>query len=237
VINRAAAQFLGWDDPVGKQFKPFLDTVTNMKVIGVIEDYHYYSLHSKIEPAIYMINPDRSFNLAVKISEANKEETLAFLESVWDEHFPGVPFSYYMASDRLRDEYKSEESTFKIFSMFTFLSMVISCLGLYGLTALTVERKSREIGIRKVFGGSIPQILNLLTFNTVRLVLIAGVLATPVAYYLMDRALTNFAYHISITWKYFAVSILSAMLVAVVTIIYHALRAATSNPVDVLHYE
>lgn len=237
VINRAAAQFLGWDDPVGKQFKPFLDTVTNMKVIGVIEDYHYYSLHSKIEPAIYMIDPDRSFNLAVKISDANKEETLAFLESVWDEHFPGVPFSYYMASDRLRDEYKSEESTFKIFSMFTFLSMVISCLGLYGLTALTVERKSREIGIRKVFGGSIPQILNLLTFNAVRLILIAGVIATPVAYYLMDRALANFAYHISITWKYFAVSILSAMLVAVVTIIYHALRAATSNPVDVLHYE
>jgi len=237
IINRAAVEFLGWVQPIGKQFQPFIDTLTRMKVIGVIEDYHYYSIHSKIEPAIYMVVPDRSYNLAVKISEINKEETLAYLEQVWNDHFPGIPFNYHMATDRLRDEYKSEESTFKIFSMFTLLSLVISCLGLYGLTALTVERRNREIGIRKVFGGSISQILQLVTINFVRLILIAGLVATPVAYYLMSRALESFAYHISIGWKYFAISILGALLVAVVTIIYHAFKAATSDPVDVLRYE
>lgn len=237
VLNRAAVAYLGWKDPIGKQFRPFLDTVTRMKVIGVIEDYHYYSIHSKIEPAIYSIRPDRSYMLAVKITELNKEETIAYLEEVWNNHFPGIPFNYNMASDRLRQEYKGEESTFKIFSMFTILSLIISCLGLYGLTALTVERRNREIGIRKVFGGSIAQIIKLVTLNFAQLILLAGVVATPLAYFLMNKAMNSFAYHITISWKYFLISILSALLVAIITIFYHAFRAATSNPVDVLKYE
>jgi len=237
ILNRAAVNFLGWDDPIGKQFMPFLDTVTSMKVIGVIEDYHYYSIHSKIEPAVYMIRPDRSYNLAVKINGVNKEQTIAAMEKIWNEHFQGIPFNYHMAKDRIRDEYKSEENTFKIFSLFTMLSLVISCLGLYGLTALTIEKKNREIGIRKVFGGSISRILVLLTIDFVRLILIAGLIATPIAWYLMNKSLENFAYHIVVSWKYFVLSIMSALIVAVITIVYHAYKAASSNPVDVLHYE
>ena len=237
ILNRAAVEFLDWKDPIGKQFKPFNDTVTKMTVIGVIEDYHYYSIHEKIEPAIYMIDPERSYAMVVKISEFDQKETIAYLESTWDNHFPGVPFNYQVAKERIQDQYKNEESTFKIFSFFTILSLVISCLGLYGLTALIIERKNREIGIRKVFGGSIPQILKLVISNFIILILIAGIIATPIAWYFMDMALESFAYHISITWKYFAVSIIAALLVAVVTIIYHALKAATSNPVDTLRYE
>lgn len=237
ILNRAAVEFLAWDDPIGKQFRPFMDTVTKMKVIGVIEDYHYYSIHSKIEPAIYMIVPDLANVLAVKINEINKEETIANLEEIWNSHFPGIPFNYVMATDRLRQEYSNEESSFKIFSLFTILSIVISCLGLYGLTAITIERKTREIGIRKVFGGSIAQIIKLISLNFIQLILIAGVVATPIAYYLMNKALDSFAYHIDITWKYFLISILSALIVAMITIIYHAFRAATSNPVDVMRYE
>jgi putative ABC transport system permease protein len=237
ILNRAAVNFLGWDDPIGKQFMPFLDTVTNMKVIGVIEDYHYYSIHSKIEPAVYMIRPDMSYNLAVKINGVNKEQTIAAMEKIWNEHFQGIPFNYHMAKDRIRDEYKSEENTFKIFSLFTLLSLVISCLGLYGLTALTIEKKNREIGIRKVFGGSITQILVFLTIDFVQLILIAGLIATPIAWYLMNKSLESFAYHIIVSWKYFVLSIMSALIVAVITIIYHAYKAASSNPVDVLHYE
>jgi len=237
ILNRAAVNFLGWDDPIGKQFMPFLDTITKMKVIGVIEDYHYYSIHSKIEPAVYMIRPDRSYNLAVKINGVNKEQTIAAMEKIWNEHFQGIPFNYHMAKDRIRDEYKSEENTFKIFSLFTMLSLVISCLGLYGLTALTIEKKNREIGIRKVFGGSISRILVLLTIDFVRLILIAGLIATPIAWYLMNKSLENFAYHIVVSWKYFVLSIMSALIVAVITIVYHAYKAASSNPVDVLHYE
>jgi putative ABC transport system permease protein len=237
IINRAAVEYLGWEDPVGKQFRPFMDTITKRKVIGVIEDYHYYSIHSKIEPAIYLINPDRSYNLAVKINNANKKETIAYLEEIWSSHFPGIPFNYQMAIDRVQKDYKNEESTFKIFTFFTLLSLVISCLGLYGLTALIVERKSREIGIRKVFGGSVVQIIKLILNNFIMLIIIAGIIATPIAWYLMNEALDSFAYHISITWIYFAEAILIALVVAVITIIYHALKAATSNPVDTLRYE
>ncbi|MCB2207120.1 MAG: ABC transporter permease [Bacteroidetes bacterium] len=237
IINRAAVEYLGWEDPIGKQFRPFMDTITNMKVIGVIEDYHYYSIHSKIEPAIYLIEPDRSYNLAVKINGANKEETIAYLQETWDSHFPGIPFNFQMAKDRLQKEYKNEESTFKIFTFFTLLSLVISCLGLYGLTALIVERKSREIGIRKVFGGSVMQIVKLILSNFIMLIIIAGTIATPIAWYLMNQALDSFAYHISITWIYFAEAILMALLVAAITILYHALKAAMSNPVDTLRYE
>ena len=237
ILNKAAVDYLGWDDPIGKTFKPFIDTVTKMKVIGVIEDYHYYSIHSKIEPAIYMINPDRSYNLAVKINNINKQETITYLEETWNSHFPGIPFNYQMAKERVQQEYKNEESTFKVFSFFTILSLVISCLGLYGLTALIVERMNREIGIRKVFGGSVFQIVKLLINNFIKLILIAGIIATPIAWYIMDKALDSFAYHIIISWKYFIGAILTALCVAVVTIIYHALRAATSNPIDILRYE
>ncbi len=237
IVNRAAIDYLNWDNPINKQFEPFMDTVTNMRVIGVIEDYNYYSIHSKIEPAIYMINPDRSRVLAVKIRSNNQKETIAFMEEIWDTHFPGLPFDYYIATDRIKSEYKDFESTFKIFSFFTILSLVISCLGLYGLTSLVVERKNREIGIRKVFGGSVSQIVKLLVSNFILLVIIAGVISTPISWYLMDIALDNFAYHISITWVYCIQAILAAVLIASATIIYHAVKAAIANPVETLRHE
>ena len=237
ILNRAAVDYLKWEDPINKIFLPINDTVTKMRVIGVIEDYNYYSIHSKIEPAIYMINPERSYVLAVKIVEMNSEETIAYIESVWDDHFPGLPFSYGVATERIKQEYAGEENTFKIFSMFTILSLVISCLGLYGLTSLIVERKNREIGIRKVFGGSVLQIVKLLVSNFIVLVVIAGLIATPISWYLMDLALDNFAYHISITWLYGIKAILVAVIIAAVTIIYHAMKAAIANPVETLRYE
>ena len=195
------------------------------------------SIHSKIEPALYMIMPGRSYVLAVKINELNKTETIAYMEEIWNEHFPGLPFNYDVATERLKQEYKGEESTFKIFSMFTILSLIISCLGLYGLTSLIIERKNREIGIRKVFGGSVLQIVKLLVSNFVMLVLIAGAIATPIAWYLMDMALDSFAYHISITWIYVFEAILLAVIIASLTIIYHAFKAAIANPVETLRYE
>ena len=237
ILNRAAVEYLGWENPIGKSFQPFIDTTHKKKVIGVIEDYHYYSIHSKIEPAVYMINPERANVLGVKINSSNQKETIAYLESTWNNHFPGIPFKYHMAVDRLAQEYKGEESVFKLFGFFTILSLVISCLGLYGLTALMIERKNREIGIRKVFGGSVTQIITYLIKSFIRLVLIAGVIAMPIGWYFMTEALDTFAYHITITWLYFVEAIFLALIIALLTIIYHAFRAATSNPVETLRYE
>ena len=169
----------------------------------MIADYNYYSIHQKIEPAFYIINPEQSYVLAVKINHLNQKETLEKLEHVWQSRFPGVPFSYKMAEDSIHESYKDEKSTLQIFSFFTILSIVVSCLGLYGLTALMIERKTKEIGIRKVFGGSVLQIVSHLLKSFVVLILIAGFIATPIAWYLMSEALTNFAYRISISWFYF----------------------------------
>ena len=237
ILNRAAVDYLGWDDPIGKTFKPFDDSLIKRRVIGVIEDYNYYSIHQKIEPAFYVINPEQSYVLAVKINHLNQKETLEKLESVWQSRFPGVPFRYKMAEDIIHNDYKDERSTLQIFSFFTILSLVVSCLGLYGLTALMIERKTKEIGIRKVFGGSVSQIVTYLLKNFVGLILIAGLIATPIAWYLMSEALTNFAYSISISWFYFFESILAALVVALLTITFHAVKAANSNPVDSLRYE
>ena len=237
IVNRAAIEILGWENPIGMIFMPFDDSVTKRKVIGVIEDYHYYSIHSKIEPAIYVIDPEQSYNLVVKIHQTNQSETITDLENIWTSQFPGIPFNYEMAKDRMVNQYSNEKSKLKIFSFFTFLSIIISCLGLYGLTALMIERRRKEIGIRKVFGGSIIQIVSLVVKNFMRLVLLAGVIATPLAWYFMDKALDSFAYHIQITWKYFFVAIFLAMIIALVTIIYHAVKSARTNPINSIRYE
>lgn len=237
IINRATVEYLGWENPIGKTFMPFDDTIQKRKVIGVIEDYHYYSIHSKIEPAIYVINPERSFSLAVKIHSNNQEKTISSLEEIWTNQFPGLPFDYQMAEDMMNEYYAGEKSTLKIFSFFTILSLIISCLGLYGLTSLMIEKRRREIGIRKVFGGSVTQIVSLIMKNFMRLIILAGIIATPIAWYFMDRALDSFAYRIPISWVYFAESIVLALLIATITIVYHAMKAARSNPVDSLRYE
>ena len=237
IMNRAAVEYLGWDDPIGKSFLPFDDTVTKRKVIGVIEDYHYYSIHSKIEPAVYMINPERAYTLAVKIHSSNQDETITRLEEIWTNQFPGIPFKYQMAKDQMAEYYEGEGSTLKIFSFFTILSVIISCLGLYGLTALMIEQRRKEIGVRKVFGGSISQIVGLLLKNFMKLVIVAGVIATPIAWIFMEKALDSFAYRIPISWIYFAESIILALVIALITIVFHAVKAARSNPVNTLRYE
>ena len=237
ILNQAAVDYLGWENPIGKTFKPFDDSLVKRKVIGVIADYNYFSIHSKIEPAFYIINQNDSHVLAVKINHLNQKETLEKLEAVWKSRFPGVPFSYKMAEDEIHEAYKDEKSTLQLFSFFTILSLIVSCLGLYGLTALMIERKTKEIGIRKVFGGSVRQIVTYLLKNFVGLILIAGLIATPIAWYLMSEALTNFAYRINISWLYFFEAISAALVVALLTITFHAVKAANADPVDSLRYE
>jgi putative ABC transport system permease protein len=236
ILNQAAIDYLGWDDPIGKSFKPFMDT-NYRKVIGVISDYHYYSLRSKIEPAVYIINPNRSNTLCLKLSGHNVQETIQNLENKWSGLFPGVPFEYRFAENDIQELYRNERNTLTLFTYFTILSILISCLGLYGLTALSTERRTKEIGIRKVFGSSVGDIVIQLIKGYMILVFIAGVVALPVSWYFISSALDKFAYSITITWIYFVVPVLMVGLFAVFTTIYHTLRAATMNPVKAIRYE
>jgi len=207
------------------------------KVIGVISDYHYYSLREKIEPAAYIILPEDSRNLAVKISDRNISETIKDIENKWNGIFPGVPFEYHFADTLIKDLYKDERNILTLFSYFSILSILISCLGLYGLTALSTERRTKEIGIRKVFGSSVSNIVVQLIRGYILLVIIACLIALPVSWYFISTALEKFAYSITITWIYFVLPVFAVGMFAIITTIYHALKAATMNPVKAIHYE
>jgi len=236
ILNQAAIDYLGWEDPIGMTFQSFMDT-NKRKVIGVISDYHYYSLREKIEPAAYIILPEDSRNLAVKISDRNISETIKDIENKWNGIFPGVPFEYHFADTLIKDLYKDERNILTLFSYFSILSILISCLGLYGLTALSTERRTKEIGIRKVFGSSVSNIVVQLIRGYILLVIIACLIALPVSWYFISTALEKFAYSITITWIYFVLPVFAVGMFAIITTIYHALKAATMNPVKAIHYE
>jgi len=238
ILNEAALEYLKWDNPLDMSFKPFwTDTIYKKRVIGVISDYHYYSLNSKIEPAAYIYSMDIAQTLAVKINPVNRKETIKFIEEKWTELFQGAPFEYSYATEILKENYEDEANSMNLFFYFAILSIIISALGLYGLTSFLIEQRKKEIGIRKTFGASVSQITLKLISGFVVLVVIAGVIASAVSWYFMDKALDNFVYRISIEWYYFVIAILVAVFIALVTIIYHATRSALANPVDALRYE
>ncbi|MDZ7742372.1 MAG: ABC transporter permease [Bacteroidota bacterium] len=236
IINEATAKILGWDDPLGKTFLPFyVDTVNSRKVVGVISDYHYYSLRSKIEPAVYFIYPEEFRRVVIRVRD--EQDIQKFVEQAWNEIFPGKPFEMNYVRDILNSSYRGERRMMELFGYFAILSLIISSLGLFGLTSFIIQQKRKEIGIRKVLGSSALQVVLLLTKNFLKLVIIAGIIALPLGWYFMDDLLNAFAYRTGISWYIFVLAILASLIIASLTIIYHALRAANSNPVDAIKYE
>jgi putative ABC transport system permease protein len=237
ILNETAVKTLGWDDPIGKTFMPIGDTIHKRKVIGVVGDYHYNTLHTKIEPAVYLIMPDRTYVALIKVSAGRHKEVIAFLEKTWAELFPGVPLEYYPFEDIITKNYSNEANILKIFTYLTILSIIISLLGLYGLTSLQTERRTREIGIRKAFGGSPWQIVSLVLKDFLVLIGISAVVIIPVSWYFLNQALDNFAYRIAIGADIALFSTLAVILIGILTILYHVLRAANTNPINALRYE
>jgi putative ABC transport system permease protein len=237
ILNQAAVAYLGWDDPIGKRFLPTMDTINKRTVVGVINDYHYYSVHSRIEPAAYIIRPEQFGVLCVRYAGDSKEGIIEQIEEAWFALFPSTPFDTVVASERLERQYAGDRNILKVFMLFTLLSILISALGLYGLTALHVEQRTREIGIRKVLGGSVQQLMMLIFKEFLLLVIIAGFIAIPLGYYFSGLFLDQFAYTINIKWYYAIFSLLSAVAIAAFTIVFHAQRAAVINPVESLKYE
>lgn len=237
ILNEAAVKALGWEDPVGKTFLPIDDTINKRKVIGVIRDYHYYSLHTKVEPAAYMLSTERTFVTVIKTLEGRQKQVIDFLEETWAGLFPGVPFDYKVAGDQIRENYSNEANVLRIFTYLTVLSVIISLLGLYGLTALQTERRTREIGIRKSFGGSPEQIMLLIMKDFLILICIAAVIIIPLSWFFMARALETFAYRINVPLDMAFISTGLVLMVGLLTVLYHVMRAANTNPVDALRYE
>jgi putative ABC transport system permease protein len=234
VVNQAAVQAMEMDDPIGKELRVW---DLKKRIIGVVEDYHFESLHNKIIPMAMRIDPNGYFQACVKISSHNIPDTLAFLENRWKEIYPEYPFEYRFLDQTIQNQYRAEQAIGKIVTVFTILALFISCLGILGLSSYTAEQRTKEIGIRKVLGATVSSIVKHISREFVVLVAIANVIIWPLAYFIMNRWLERFAYRISIGWWSFVLTGVGVLVVSLLTVSWQILRAATANPVDSLRYE
>ena len=238
IINEAAARIFKWKDPIGKQLQPINGPIYN--VIGVVKDFHFESLHQEIGPlALFASNLNaRASNLmVVKTNTANIKSTLNFIDEQWKEFVPERPLAYRFVNEEFGALYQAEQRSGKVFTSFSVLAIIIACLGAFGLAAFLAAQRTKEIGIRKVLGASTFGIVQLLSKDFVKLILIANLIAVPIAYLAMKEWLQNFAYSIDINWSTFLFVAVGAVSIALITVSYHSIKAALNNPADILHAE
>ncbi|WP_315815868.1 FtsX-like permease family protein [Paraflavitalea speifideaquila] len=237
VLNETAVRLFGYASPqqaIGRRFKQW---GREGKIIGVVKDFHFRSLQQDIKPLTMRIEPGGSSLLSVKIAMSNLPATLAAIENKWKSLIPNRPYSYQFLDDLFDKQYRAEERFGKLFLNFAVLAIFISCLGLLGLAAYSTLQRTKEIGVRKVMGASVTSIVNLLSKDFLKLVGISFFVAAPVAWYCMNKWLEGFAYKASIAWWIFALAGIIALVIALATISFQAIRAALVNPVKSLKSE
>ncbi len=242
LINETMLKKLGWKDAIGKRMQFAIDdagTTAERTVIGVIKDFHTYSLQHKIEPLVMVMPPVTSMedNLYVKLARGKTKEGLAFLDQVYKRFDASNMTEYHFLDQNFARQYEAEEKQGKIASIFTLLAVLIACLGLFGLATFTAAQRTKEIGIRKVLGAGMLNIIQVFSQDFMVLLGIAALIAVPLAWMIMYRWLQEFAYRISIQWWVFAVSGVLIALIAMITVGYHAIRIARRNPVNSLRNE
>jgi len=241
ILNETAAAALGMGNPVGKRLirsSPAQGGSDFFTIIGVVKDFHFESLHQKIRPlAVYLLTEDEARYVTIRVRPDNIPKTLSFIKSQWNEFVPRQPFEYFFIDDDFDSLYKTEQKVGQIFSAFAILAVLVACLGLFGLASFTAEQRTKEIGIRKILGATVSNILTLLTREFSRWVLLANLVAWPIAYFAMYRWLQNFAYRISIGPRSFLLAAGMVFFVALFAVSYQALRSAIASPVDALKHE
>jgi putative ABC transport system permease protein len=241
LINETLLNELGWKDAIGKRmrFKYDEGSMGERTVIGVVKDFHTYSLQHKVEPMVILMPPAASMedNLYVKINTAKTKESLAYLEAVYKQFDKNNPVEFNFLDQNFLRQYVAEQKQGTILLVFTILTIFIACLGLFGLVTFTGVQRTKEIGIRKVLGASVSSIVTALTKDLIKLVLIAFVMAIPIVWFVMNKWLQEFAYRITISWWIFGAAGLTAMLIAMITIGIQAVKAALANPVKSLRNE
>ncbi len=249
IVNEAAVREMGLDDPIGQRLttsdgwlNPDPDNPAVYRIVGVLQDYHFQSLHHDISP-LFLVHADRGGGagvtpqISVRLGAGNPQGTLTQIEGLWRQHQPDVPLSYLFMDREWAKLYTQEATARKVFILFTVLAIIIACMGLFGLAAYLVEKRRKEISIRKVLGASTTGIVQLLSSDFLKLVVIALVIASPLAYYFMDQWLQNFAYRIGIAWWVFIAAGGLALLIAFVTVGLQSIKAALANPVNALKNE
>jgi putative ABC transport system permease protein len=239
IINQTAAEQLGFSSPqeaVGKRLVGCYDE-KEMEIIGVVGDFHYRGLQSTLEPLVMIYRPRMFRNLTLSVKTEDAEQTVAFVREKWQELFPEYPFDYFFLDTSFDRQYRAEERVGTVFAVFTFLGLFIACLGLLALASYAAERRTKEIGIRKVLGASVGSIVQLLSREFLLLVALANLIAWPIAYFAMSRWLEEFAYRISISLGTFLLAAVFALIITLITVSTQAIKAALTNPVDTLRYE
>ncbi len=240
IINETAAKRYNWENPIGKTIRAIGDEVGKWEtftVVGVVRDFHRTSLHSVIAPQIIGNDPSRFDELAIRISPENADTTLSLIKEKWKEVDPTRPFEFLYLDGLIDRLYGTEERLSDIFSAFSVFAVFIACLGLFGMASFAAEQRTKEIGIRKVLGASVPGIVVLLSKDFLKLIVAANVIAWPLAYFGMNRWLQNFAYKSGIgVWVFFLTGLL-AVGIALATVSYQAIKAALLDPVDAIKYE
>jgi len=243
ILNEKAVEVAGIKEPVGKMFQLYKKKGI---VIGVVKDTHFKNMKIKMYPQVFHLLsdiPEQAFfgSVFIKIHGANTRkdisDILTFIKTSWQEINTVAPFEYHFLNDTIDALYKNEQRLSKIFTNFSLLAILISCLGLYGLSSFIIEKRTKEIGIRKILGANVRDLVYMLSANFATWVVSANLIAAPLAWYLMNKWLQNFAYRTSISLWIFVFSALTALLIALLTIIFQSLKAARANPVTSLRYE
>jgi hypothetical protein len=240
VINETAMRAFGFHSPHDALGKIIGQPGNLFPVVGVVKDFHLTNFHNTIDPVALMSNKSNLSEFNVKLNTddpAQWQHTIKQIESKWNDFFPAGTFNYKFYDETVEAMYKEERNTAKLINLATIISVVISCLGLFGLATLTAFQRTKEIGIRKVLGASVANIIKMLSADFVWLIIIALIIASPLAWWAMHRWLEGFAYRVEIEWWMFAIAGAAAVMVALITTSYQAIRAALENPVNSLRNE
>jgi putative ABC transport system permease protein len=238
-VNESGVRAFGWDAPekaLGRRVWTGFDGREG-EIVGVYRDFNYRSLHTGVEPLMLTAAPSQFAYVSLKLDTRDLSGTVDRVKAVWHERFPDRPFEYFFLEEDFDRQYRADERTAVLLLVFAGLAILIACLGLLGLAAYSAQAYTKEIGIRKVLGASISSIVLLLTRDFARLVLAAVVIGTPVAWLVVSRWLDDFAYHTHLSAWSFVLAALAALSVALLTVSYQAIKAATVNPVRSLSRE
>ncbi len=238
IVNESFVKQMGWIDPIGKQVPQVWNGPEDAKlnIVGVVKDFHARSLHLEIKPVIMTCRP-KSFWIYIQLQPETVNETLAEIEKLYTILHTRYPFDYFFLDDQFNRMYQSEQKLARIIIFSNMLAIFLACLGIFGLAIYAAERRTKEIGIRKVLGASVIKIVSLLSWNFTKWVLLANAIAWPIGYLIMTNWLENFTYRINIEWWIFIIAGLLTLLIAMMTIIYHSVKTAIVNPAQSLRYE
>jgi putative ABC transport system permease protein len=239
IINHAAATLLGYtpQQAIGKWVKNTSGDSLGRTIVGVMEDYHFTSLKQVIGPLVVSTKKDDRRLALVKLKTAQIQQAIGRIKKIYVANAPEFPFEYNFLDEKFDTLYKSEIKQESLLSVFSAIAIAIACLGLFGLASYTALKRTKEIGVRKVLGSSVQNIVLLLSSDLLKPVLLGTIIVIPVAYYIMENWLQGFAYRTTIHWWLFAMAALVAVSIALLTVIVQAVKAAMANPVKSLRTE